>query len=353
MRFRKSFGKGPFRVTVSKSGVSTSVGGKGFRVTKKAGGGVRTTTSIPGTGISYTQDYSKKRSTKATSTKTAVSAPAARTAPAEIVKDVKPKNTLTELLLCFFLGFFGAHRFYMRKWGTAVLYLFTGGIFYIGWAVDLVLIIIRFIKERKAVAAPVEPVILDAEPEINSLPSDLAPELEKLSEPIAVATPAPAAETPADPEPPKRDYISKTHKVTGVQHYEQNLLKLASVTDEWSMSKRELVDDLRVDERVWKYEFFPENVELVPEPTNPHDENAIKVIVDGEHVGYIKAGSCKSLLKLIAQDRILSISCTIGGGPCKIVYEDINENGNEVYKLENESKNYFVTLTVLEKLAGK
>lgn len=152
MRFRKSFGKGPFRVTVSKSGVSTSVGGKGFRVTKKAGGGVRTTTSIPGTGISYTQDYSKKRATKATSAKTAVSAPAARTAPAEIVKDVKPKNTLTELLLCFFLGIFGAHRFYTRKWGTAILYLLTFGIFYIGWIVDFVLILIRFLKERKTVA---------------------------------------------------------------------------------------------------------------------------------------------------------------------------------------------------------
>lgn len=147
MRFRKSFGKGPFRVTVSKSGVSTSVGGKGFRVTKKAGGGVRTTTSIPGTGISYTQDYGKKRSTK-----TAVSVPPTRTAPAEIAKEVKPKNTLTELLLCLFLGFFGAHRFYTRKWGTAILYLLTFGIFYIGWIVDFVLILIRFLKERKTVA---------------------------------------------------------------------------------------------------------------------------------------------------------------------------------------------------------
>lgn len=30
-RFRKSFGKGPFRVTISKSGISTSVGVKGIR----------------------------------------------------------------------------------------------------------------------------------------------------------------------------------------------------------------------------------------------------------------------------------------------------------------------------------
>lgn len=66
-RFRKTFGKGPFKMTVSKSGVGYSVGGKGFRVTKKAGGGTRTTANIPGTGISYSTDSKKKKTTKTTS----------------------------------------------------------------------------------------------------------------------------------------------------------------------------------------------------------------------------------------------------------------------------------------------
>ena len=61
-RFRKSFGTGPFKVTMSKSGIGYSVGGKGFRVTKKASGGTRTTVGIPGTGISYSTDSKKKKS---------------------------------------------------------------------------------------------------------------------------------------------------------------------------------------------------------------------------------------------------------------------------------------------------
>lgn len=60
-RFRKSYGKGPFRVNLSKSGLGYSFGGKGFRITKKAGGGTRTTASIPGTGISYVTDSSGKK----------------------------------------------------------------------------------------------------------------------------------------------------------------------------------------------------------------------------------------------------------------------------------------------------
>ena len=54
-RFRKSANIGPLRVNFSKSGVGYSVGGKGFRVTKRADGKTQTTASVPGTGIAYTQ----------------------------------------------------------------------------------------------------------------------------------------------------------------------------------------------------------------------------------------------------------------------------------------------------------
>ena len=52
-RFRKSKNFGPFRINLSKKGVGWSLGGKGFRYTKRADGKTQTTTSIPGTGISY------------------------------------------------------------------------------------------------------------------------------------------------------------------------------------------------------------------------------------------------------------------------------------------------------------
>lgn len=62
-RFRKSFKAGPFRLNISKNGVGWSAGVPGFRYTKKAGGGSRTTYSLPGTGLSYVKD-SKKRKVK-------------------------------------------------------------------------------------------------------------------------------------------------------------------------------------------------------------------------------------------------------------------------------------------------
>jgi TM2 domain-containing membrane protein YozV len=39
-------------------------------------------------------------------------------------------------LLLTFLGLFGVHRLYQRKWITAVLYFFTGGLFLVGVLYD-------------------------------------------------------------------------------------------------------------------------------------------------------------------------------------------------------------------------
>lgn len=46
-------------------------------------------------------------------------------------------NKGVALVLCIFLGFFGAHYFYTKKTGMGLLYLFTIGLFYIGWIVDI------------------------------------------------------------------------------------------------------------------------------------------------------------------------------------------------------------------------
>lgn len=40
-------------------------------------------------------------------------------------------------LLWFFLGIFSAHRFYLGKVGSGILYLLTGQLFGIGWIIDL------------------------------------------------------------------------------------------------------------------------------------------------------------------------------------------------------------------------
>ncbi|HHV06537.1 MAG TPA: TM2 domain-containing protein [Anaerolineaceae bacterium] len=62
------------------------------------------------------------------------------------------KKKITALLLCIFLGVFGAHQFYVGKIGKGLLYLFTVGLFGIGWIVDIIKILIGSFRDN--VGAP-------------------------------------------------------------------------------------------------------------------------------------------------------------------------------------------------------
>ena len=60
---------------------------------------------------------------------------------------VSDKDQIVALLLCIFVGGLGIHRFYVGKIGTGILYLFTGGLFGIGWLVDLIQIVCGSFKD--------------------------------------------------------------------------------------------------------------------------------------------------------------------------------------------------------------
>lgn len=51
--YRKSISAGPFRVSLGKSGLGYSVGGKGFRTGISSRGRRYTNLSLPGTGLGY------------------------------------------------------------------------------------------------------------------------------------------------------------------------------------------------------------------------------------------------------------------------------------------------------------
>lgn len=131
MRFRKSKKIAPgVRLNLSAKSVSVSIGPKGFKKSFSTSGRTTTTVGIPGTGLSYST--SKKMSSPAARA-TSQAAPAAVMVPST-------KNKWVALGLCVFLGFFGAHRFYVGKAGTGVLYIFSVGGLGFGWIIDMVMI---------------------------------------------------------------------------------------------------------------------------------------------------------------------------------------------------------------------
>ncbi len=60
-----------------------------------------------------------------------------------VIVDGRAKSKWVALILCFFLGYLGAHKFYEDKVGVGILYLLTCGLFGIGWVVDFISLLFR------------------------------------------------------------------------------------------------------------------------------------------------------------------------------------------------------------------
>lgn len=64
-------------------------------------------------------------------------------------ENISNKSRLTVTLLAWFLGIFGAHRFYLKKTGTAVLMLLTGGGLGIWALIDFIMAVSGQMKDKE------------------------------------------------------------------------------------------------------------------------------------------------------------------------------------------------------------
>ena len=66
------------------------------------------------------------------------------------MQGTSPKSRTVALLLCLFLGWLGAHRFYVGKVGTGILMPLTlGGFFGIWVMVDLIFIVCGIFRDKE------------------------------------------------------------------------------------------------------------------------------------------------------------------------------------------------------------
>jgi hypothetical protein len=140
-----------------------------------------------------------------------------------------------------------------------------------------------------------------------------------------------------------------SHKVAGTSLRQKEIQAMGRKNPDYGLDKRGLLKRWPQGVTVYEYTFSPKKAELVPEPENPHDPKAIKVLVDGVHVGYIKAGSCAHIHKLLSENRIQSIKPSIIGGKYKNLYA-LGYDGDKVvdYEFEKDETTIGVRLEIAE-----
>ena len=149
--------------------------------------------------------------------------------------------------------------------------------------------------------------------------------------------------------------VGKRHRIVGLDHRKANVMKLAKENPTYKLDKAAILKKGLADTYIHKYIFADGSAELVQEPDNPHDPNAIKVVVAGHHIGYIKAGSCAHLNKVINEGRVEKILCRIYGGPYKGAFQDYDEtldagfSGKPTYNMKTGTEDIRAEIRVIEK----
>ena len=67
---------------------------------------------------------------------------------ANYVTSTSDKKKSTALILCIFLGWMGAHYFYVGRIGRGIVSLFTCNFFGIGWIIDIYRIVVGKFRDN-------------------------------------------------------------------------------------------------------------------------------------------------------------------------------------------------------------
>ncbi len=124
--------------------------------------------------------------------------------------------------------------------------------------------------------------------------------------------------------------VKDDYHVAGVSYYTDNIKKLACCNPDWKCTCTQLQSKGLTDKKVFRYNFINKPVKLTPEK-NPHDKNAVVVLIAGEKVGYISREENIGVRKILDKNDVKYISAFIHGGQYKVV----RSNG-EMFKDEDE-----------------
>lgn len=156
-----------------------------------------------------------------------------------------------------------------------------------------------------------------------------------------------ADEAAAKTEAAKPHAEFERHKVAGTSYHLDAIMELAEDNPDYDMTQREIVDAGMEEQRIYQYTFPDSPVELVDDSDNEQDPNAIKVLVAGQHIGYIKRGSTGRIHKLQRSDRVLGVTAEIYGGKYKVVICDDDDDGAEHYDLIKDETGYGAAIEIL------
>lgn len=222
---------------------------------------------------------------------------------------------------------------------------YTAGVLMLAAAVFAVVFVVQYSRDKKAAREAAEAAhaaeLRDAwakkqEAEAAAKAAAAAAQTQQTVSSAAQPQRTEAAGTQA-PAGPRATF--ERHKVAGTTYHLDAIMELAEDNPDYDMTQREIIDAGMEEERIYQYTFPDSPVELVDDPDNEQDPNAIKVLVAGQHIGYIKRGSTGRIHKLQRSGRVLGVTAEIYGGRYKIV-RCVEEYQMQHYEMDRDESLY-------------
>ena len=117
-------------------------------------------------------------------------------------------------------------------------------------------------------------------------------------------------------------HLQETFEIPGAYYHRTSIAKVATPNPDWRKNCKSLIKAGKANQKIYRFDRTTKTAELVEEPNNPHDKNAVMVIVDGEKIGYIGADENLHVKSILKSKTIKSISATITGGEYKTIISE-------------------------------
>lgn len=139
----------------------------------------------------------------------------------------------------------------------------------------------------------------------------------------------------------KSGYGNEVFFVAGAGYYSYNLEQLSKENEDYNKDAQTLANEGKLEKAIYEYKYKNSPVELVPEPENKNDSNAIRVDINGLKIGYISREENLSVKKILGSGNVEKISAFIGGGKYKKVMPDLS--------VINDEKDISIKITIKQK----
>lgn len=108
----------------------------------------------------------------------------------------------------------------------------------------------------------------------------------------------------------------------GADNYKESYEKLMIKNPLYDASIDLIMRENRTEKPIPEGYFVQHPVKLVPEPKNEHDSNAIKIMIDNKHVGYVPAELCTEVKNIMKKYKPIGLKAWVTYGNYITVLKD-------------------------------